>query len=431
LVEARSNPGTTSTVGRGQATMRMVSPTSGDVFQASFVWQEPAASYAGGGLVRLSIAAKVDEYKWRGKRDGYLHHGINFASANVTARIDQAGVNVGGVTRSAVYLEAADRKSTPKVSVDDGRITTAAASATVEAAFRAGGREGDERAIYIASSAGMARYTYRWSSGEGGAAPPVTVASRPRTPPRPAAPEPRRTPQGDCNDTDLVRFGDLQGEVNVRPNAGDDDEYIFAELSTPLKHDDRIRTRPRSGAILSFMDMTTFVMKEDSIIVLDICEPRESKIDLVAGQVWVNLKKMIESGSLEVEMSQAVAGIKGTTVIFEENGRRSTVKVIEGRVEVRPRRGGPVVLSDGETVVAEAGRLGAVGRFAVDAELAAWNPKVQRKTADVRAERGGWGWLPWIIGGALCGFAGLLVAGGVLFLTLKLLRGRRGDARGP
>ena len=114
------------------------------------------------------------------------------------------------------------------------------------------------------------------------------------------------------NDNAVVRFGDLHGEVNVKPAGADDDEYIFAELDTPLKHGDVIRTLPGSGAILSFSDMTTFVMKPDSIIVLDIASEQDSKIGLVAGNIWVNLKKMVEDGSMEVEMAQGVAGIKGT-----------------------------------------------------------------------------------------------------------------------
>jgi hypothetical protein len=56
---------------------------------------------------------------------------------------------------------------------------------------------------------------------------------------------------GSNRDNAIVRFGDLHGEVNVRRNCDDDDAYIFAELTTPLRHDDRIRTHPRVGAEFS------------------------------------------------------------------------------------------------------------------------------------------------------------------------------------
>lgn len=139
------------------------------------------------------------------------------------------------------------------------------------------------------------------------------------------------------NGATIVKFGDLHGEVNVRPDSEDDDAYIFAELSTPLHHNDRIRTLTRSGAILSFADMTTFVMKEDTTIVLDIANQRESKIGLVAGNVWVNLKKLVADGSMEVEMSQAVAGIKGTNITCSSNpqAQEDRVKVLRGHARVR------------------------------------------------------------------------------------------------
>lgn len=135
----------------------------------------------------------------------------------------------------------------------------------------------------------------------------------------------------------IVRFGGLHGEVNVRPNDEDDDAYIFAELSTPLHHNDRIRTLTRSGAILSFSDMSTFVMKEDTTVVLDVAVESDSKIGLVAGNVWVNLKKMATGGSMEVEMGQAVAGIKGTNITCSSNpqAQEDRVKVLRGHARVR------------------------------------------------------------------------------------------------
>lgn len=216
----------------------------------------------------------------------------------------------------------------------------------------------------------------------------------------------------------IVRFGDLAGEVNVRENWEDDAEYIFAELNTGLCHCDRIRTLPRSGAILSWSDMSTFIMKEDTTIVLDIANERESKLGLIAGNVWVNLKKMIKDGSMEVEMSQAVCGIKGTIVIFEENGTTSTIKVIEGTVEVRPNAGAPLTLSDGEMVSATNGIASAVVPFSIEDELQTWDENVQQMTAQALAERNSnpliSSSLTWILISAITG----LLCFGLIFVIL-------------
>lgn len=180
----------------------------------------------------------------------------------------------------------------------------------------------------------------------------------------------------------IVRFGDLWGEVNVRPNDEDDDAYIFAELSTPLHHNDRIKTWTRSGAILSFSDMSSFIMKEDTIIVLDIANEHESKIKLVAGNVWTNLKKLWSDGSMEIEMGQAVCGIKATTLIIEETGNVSTLKVLEGEVEFTSKATGEVeYIGGGQMISADKDGLGEIEPFDIEEEMKGWHETAQQITA--------------------------------------------------
>jgi RNA polymerase subunit RPABC4/transcription elongation factor Spt4 len=181
----------------------------------------------------------------------------------------------------------------------------------------------------------------------------------------------------------IVRFGDLWGEVNVRPNDEDDDAYIFAELSTPLHHNDRIRTLTRSGAILSFSDMSTFVMKEDTTIVLDIATEHKSKIMMVAGNVWTNFKRMWIDGTMEIEMNQGVLGTKGTTFICEEINGVSTLKVLEGEVEFTSKATGEAVLvSDGQMISADAYGLGEIEPFDIEEEMKGWHETARQITAN-------------------------------------------------
>jgi hypothetical protein len=176
-----------------------------------------------------------------------------------------------------------------------------------------------------------------------------------------------------------VRFGDLHGEVNVRPNSEDDDAYVFAELTTPLRHDDRIRTSPRSGAILSFSDMTTFVMKEETIIVLDVVSERESKIGLFAGNVWVNLKKMVADGSLEIEMSQAVAGIKGTNITCSSDGTEDRIQVLRGMAEVMIKETKEIIeLLEGEEIIIKKGAKPEKQQINVEEVQKKWEKDLER-----------------------------------------------------
>ncbi len=176
-------------------------------------------------------------------------------------------------------------------------------------------------------------------------------------------------------------LGDAWGEVNVRPNSEDDDAYIFAETGMYLYHDDRIKTLTRSGAIISFSDMSTFVMKEDTTIVLDIANERVSKIGLLAGTMWSNFKKLVKDGSMEVEMGQAVAGIKGTTFVCEEKNGVSSLKVFEGTVLFTSLADGKSVqVKDGQQVQADKNGLGEVTDFDIEKELSEWDEKVKEWT---------------------------------------------------
>ena len=211
---------------------------------------------------------------------------------------------------------------------------------------------------------------------------PETTTTTPVTPAPPPVDEDCEIPDDywDATGDEIVRFGGLHGDVSVRPNCADDDAYVFAWLDMALHHDDRIKTLTRSGAILSFSDMSTFVMKEDTTIVLDIANEQRSKLGLIAGNVWVNLQKMVKGGSMEVEMGHAVLGTKGTTFVVDDTGTASIVKVFEGTVEVRPNAGGTIEVGPSQMVEVMAEGAGQVTGFDVEAELATWDDETQRIT---------------------------------------------------
>ena len=189
----------------------------------------------------------------------------------------------------------------------------------------------------------------------------------------------------------VVKFGDLHGEVWVlRGWEEDQDQFVYVDLNTPLYHGDLIVTRNRSGAILSFSDMSTFIMKENTSIVLDIKNEKTTKIGHLAGVIWVNLKKMIKDGSMEVEMSQAIAGAKGTTFICEEIDGVSTLKVIEGTVEFTNKTSGEAILiSDSQMINADEFGSSEPMTLDVDAELTTWDEQTQKLTMDILADKDG------------------------------------------
>ena len=102
---------------------------------------------------------------------------------------------------------------------------------------------------------------------------------------------------------------------------------------------------------------------------------------------------MVEDGSMEVEMSQAIAGARGTTFICEEVGGTSVLKVIEGTVEYTSKASGKKIeVNGGQMAAADSKGLGKVTTFNINAELETWDKKTQQLTAEaLEKSKGGSG----------------------------------------
>ncbi len=176
-----------------------------------------------------------------------------------------------------------------------------------------------------------------------------------------------------------IKFSDLYGEVSIRPNAEDDDAYEFAELDMTLYVDDRIRTKEESGAILSMADMSTFVIKPESIVILNTASGKENKIELLAGNIWVNVKKMVSDGTMEVEMSQAVAGIKGTNITCSTSTGEDRIQVLRGHAEVLIKETKEMIdVQEGEELVVKSGGKTEKVEIDVGAEQKKWDDATSR-----------------------------------------------------
>ena len=169
-----------------------------------------------------------------------------------------------------------------------------------------------------------------------------------------------------------TRFSSISGEVGVRPHS-DETAWKPAKLSTILEVDNHVITGEDSSCILSFSDMTTFTMRPESEIILNTPAEKDSKLKLLAGKIWVNVKKMIKDGSMDIEMNEAVAGIKGTILVCEETGGSSTVKVIDGTVSFTSKATGEVAtINAGEKATATSSGLSQPQPFEIEAENADW-----------------------------------------------------------
>jgi len=176
-----------------------------------------------------------------------------------------------------------------------------------------------------------------------------------------------------------ARFSELSGEVTVAP-CYDQEDAEPAEMGMTISRGSVIETEAESWARIVFADMTVFDMKSFTKVFIEPAPPRQTHLELLAGKLWVNVKKVIETGQMEVNTVQAIAGARGTTFIVETTGQETTLKVIEGTVAFTSRvTNESVDVQAGEAINASDAGLGEVSPFDVEAEMANW-PEAQTET---------------------------------------------------
>jgi len=186
------------------------------------------------------------------------------------------------------------------------------------------------------------------------------------------------------NEDSGARFSDLSGQVEIRPH-NDKQAWDTAKFESVLMVDYHVRTGDNSTAILGFPGMTIFVMKPNSEIILSSSAAKDSQIKLLAGNLWVNIKKMMKDGSMEIECSQAVLGVKGTRLIISETGSESTVKVTDGTVQFKLLNSSQSVeVSKGQSVTASQNGLSEKTTFDPDEEEKSWEA-IGGKTVEANA----------------------------------------------
>lgn len=151
-----------------------------------------------------------------------------------------------------------------------------------------------------------------------------------------------------------VRFRDIKGDVTVKPCDDDDDGYERAGYETILHYCDQIKTEEDSEATLGLVNKTSYVIKENSCFILPPYEGEVSGIKMVMGTIWVNMKKMMKNGEINIDGTQAVAGIRGTIVAAEETGKETRFWLLAGKVDVTSK-------ATGKKVVLEAGQMTTTG----------------------------------------------------------------------
>lgn len=274
-------------------------------------------------------------------------------NASASADFDKWDVTPEFVTGASVPFKNKDGKSSFKIDTYE-TVKVYSVSDTLTAKAPVGAKEGDKIALrttfYNHVSLGTC-YIYEWSSTKK----PIEIPTeKPTVTPGKIKYDPVDPQYVDSG----IRVSDLHGEVTIR-RGDNEDQYDLLEIGSIIYVGDHIVTAQDSECILSMLDMTTFHIKPESEIIVTVPSGQDSKIDLLLGNIYTNVQKIMTHGTMEVEMVTVCAGIKGTTFVCEETGSKSTLKVLEGKVSLTSKVTGKVItVNAGEMAVSDAtGRM--------------------------------------------------------------------------
>ena len=313
--------------------------------------------------------------------EGWKNNGVSFRAAaaggpvNINIQISGTkGRSYFDYTTSVVVKTASGKvllSESPTVSVNGATVSFSTSSNPFDGS---GGIE-----VSVSITGGNPEHYTNYVNGVVEYSGKVSPVATPR--PTPSAQPPVVAPPSNVQESGAHIAG-LIGQVWVHHATDSPGRWTIAKLETTLNAEDHIRTDEDSSCILALSDMSTFVLKPESEVVVVTPPEKMSKMALVAGNIWINFQKMIKDGSMEVDLNQAVAGIKGTTLSIDTSALSSTLHVFEGTVEFRSKANGQVVLVHaGESVSAGPNGLRPVTPFDVARETADWNA--------VRARTGG------------------------------------------
>lgn len=183
-----------------------------------------------------------------------------------------------------------------------------------------------------------------------------------------------------------VKPADIDGQVEIACPP-DFEAWNVLKPNTVIYNHCRLKTGEESTLKISFGDMSTFVMRPETEVVINQAVKEKSNFQLIFGGFWANVKKMAKGEEFGFKGSQAVAGIKGTTFVMEETGKETTLKVIEGEVNFTDKTGKQIqVVQTGEALRADTKGLGTKTAFDIEKEKAQWQKSDSAQSDNIPAE---------------------------------------------
>lgn len=184
------------------------------------------------------------------------------------------------------------------------------------------------------------------------------------------------------------RFNDFNGHISIYACNDPDKEAEFSpEMDMVLHRNDYIITHEDSTVDIAIANYGNYHMAPESSLILGYDSEKRSALKILAGRIKANVTELLKHGTMTVEMSQAVAGIKGTIFVVEETGTESTLKVLEGLVEFTSNSTAKSeMIGAGESITATPEGLEKKESFDIEVENKIWKDLESGNFENVKIE---------------------------------------------
>jgi len=127
----------------------------------------------------------------------------------------------------------------------------------------------------------------------------------------------------------------INSQVSIKNYGAPEFENLVNE-NIKISTGSTVKTSETGRAVLESDSKTITVVDRNSEIVVDTQENNKTKIELESGNLWSRIKKVLGKGEYyEVQTTNAVATVRGTSFgVYYENGK-TTIVVVEGQVALK------------------------------------------------------------------------------------------------
>lgn len=126
----------------------------------------------------------------------------------------------------------------------------------------------------------------------------------------------------------------LLGEAEMLTVESDGSAWFPLTTGQQLREGDVVRTLEESSLDIRFSDRTAVRLAENTTVALDTATIRQLVLDIPEGTIFAKFEKLFKQQNFTVDTPSAVAGIRGTELVFEVDEARTVVTALSGITEV-------------------------------------------------------------------------------------------------